>query len=283
MARKDKRSLAMDDILTRVPPHDIEAEQSVLGAILLENGAIEQALEVLDLGNFYRESHREIFRAMSELSKRNQPIDAITIIDALRTRGKVEAIGGPAYIAELAACVPTASNVAHYARMVRDKAALRAIASTATDIASAAYDAPRDLRRFMVEAAYRIAEVTQTEPEAAGGPWAAARQIDEFLSSGEPNGDWLVDNILARESITLIAAPRGLGKTHLAYWWAILLTRRGLRGLIIDRDNPKSEIKRRLKAWGAAGLGDKLKIIARDQDTSTNGQTGVGCFSLPRV
>ena len=77
-----------------------------------------------------------------ELSDRSQPVDAITMTDALRTRGKLEAIGGPAYIAELAACVPTASNVAHYARIVREKAVLRALASTATEIASSAYDAP---------------------------------------------------------------------------------------------------------------------------------------------
>ena len=68
---------------------------------------------------------------MTELSDRNQPVDAITMTDALRTRGKLEAIGGPAYIAELAACVPTAANVAHYARIVREKAVLRALASTA--------------------------------------------------------------------------------------------------------------------------------------------------------
>ena len=76
-----------DDILRRVPPQNLEAEQSVLGAILLENEAINQALEVLNPDDFYRESHREIFRVMTELSDRNQPVDAITMTDALRTRG----------------------------------------------------------------------------------------------------------------------------------------------------------------------------------------------------
>ena len=111
-------AVSSDDILKRVPPQNLEAEQSVLGAVLLENEAINQALEVLNPDDFYRESHREIFRVMTELSDRNQPVDAITMTDALRTRGKLEAIGGPAYIAELAACVPTAANVAHYARIV---------------------------------------------------------------------------------------------------------------------------------------------------------------------
>ena len=129
-----------DDVLRRVPPQNIEAEQSVLGAVLLENEAINQALEILTADDFYRETHREIFRAMMELSDHNQPVDAITLTDALRTKSLLEQIGGPAYIAELADAVPTAANVAHYARIVREKAVLRSLATIATDIASSASD-----------------------------------------------------------------------------------------------------------------------------------------------
>ena len=156
-----------DDILRRVPPQNLEAEQSVLGAILLDNDAINHALEVLNPDDFYRESHREIFRAMTELSDRSQPVDAITLTDALRTRGKLEAIGGPAYIAELAACVPTAANVAHYARIVREKAVLRSLASTATEIASSAYDAPA--RRRRVSRRGRASRFSRS-PSAASAP-----------------------------------------------------------------------------------------------------------------
>ncbi len=85
-----------DDVLRRVPPQNIEAEQSVLGAVLLENEAINQALEILTADDFYRETHREIFRAMMDLSDHNQPVDAITLTDALRTKGVLEQIGGPA-------------------------------------------------------------------------------------------------------------------------------------------------------------------------------------------
>src|SRR5262249_10831663 len=141
-----------DDILRRVPPQNIEAEQSVLGAILLDNDAVNHAVELINPDDFYRESHREIFRVMVELADRSQPVDAITMTDALRTRGRLEAIGGPAYIAELAACVPTAANVAHYARIVREKGVLRALASTATEIASNAYDAPARVDEFLDEA-----------------------------------------------------------------------------------------------------------------------------------
>jgi replicative DNA helicase len=94
---------AADDILKRVPPQNLDAEQSVLGAILLDNEAINQALEVLSPEDFYRETHREIFRAMVDLTEHNKPVDAITLSELLRTKGALEAIGGVGYIAELAA------------------------------------------------------------------------------------------------------------------------------------------------------------------------------------
>ena len=99
---------AADDILRRVPPHNLEAEQSVLGAILLDNAAISEALGVLGAGDFYREAHRRIFAAMLTLSEAGEPIDAVTLTDTLRIGGALEAAGGAAYIAEVAAMVPTA-------------------------------------------------------------------------------------------------------------------------------------------------------------------------------
>ena len=150
-----------DDVLRRVPPQNIEAEQSVLGAVLLENEAINQALEILTADDFYRETHREIFRAMMELSDHNQPVDAITLTDALRTKSVLEQIGGPAYIAELADAVPTAANVSHYARIVREKAVLRSLATIATDIASSAYEANANVDEFLDTAEHRIFEISE--------------------------------------------------------------------------------------------------------------------------
>jgi len=146
----------MSDILRRVPPQNIEAEQSVLGAILLDNEAINAALEILSAEDFYRESHREIFRAMTALVEKSHPVDAITLSDLLRTEGKLEAIGGVGYIAELAACVPTAGHVAHYAQIVREKALLRALASVSTEIASGAYDNPSEVEAYLDEAEHKI-------------------------------------------------------------------------------------------------------------------------------
>ena len=127
---------AADDILRRVPPQNLEAEQSVLGAILLDNDAINAALEIVLPEDFYQERHRVVFRTMTELSDRNVPIDAITLTDALAGKGFLEQIGGPAYIAELASIVPTAAHTGHYARIVREKAVLRTLGSIATEIAA---------------------------------------------------------------------------------------------------------------------------------------------------
>jgi hypothetical protein len=103
------------DILKRVPPQNLDAEQSVLGAILLDNNTMTRAVEIVSPEDFYRETHREIFRAMVDLTKHNKPVDAIMLSELLRTKGALEAIGGSGYIAELAAFVPTAENVVHYA------------------------------------------------------------------------------------------------------------------------------------------------------------------------
>jgi replicative DNA helicase len=220
---------ATDDILRRVPPQNLEAEQSVLGAILLDNEAINQALEILSADDFYRESHREIFRVMVDLSDRSQPVDAITMTDALRTRGRLEAIGGPAYIAELAACVPTAANISHYARIVREKAVLRALASTATEIASSAYDAPARVDEFLDEAEHRIFEISERRIRASFHTMneltrESLKIIERLyeqreMVTGVPTGFDDLNRITAGfqpSDLIVIAARPSMGKTALA-------------------------------------------------------------------
>jgi replicative DNA helicase len=220
---------AAEDILRRVPPQNLEAEQSVLGAILLENEAINQALEILSAEDFYRESHREIFRAMVELSDKLQPVDAITLTDALRARGALEAIVGAAYIAEVVACVPTAANAAHYARIVREKAVLRSLASIATDIATSAYEAPRNVDEFLDEAEHRIFEISERRirPSFHAMPELtreSVRMIERLyetkeLVTGVPTGFLDLDRITAGfqpSDLIVIAARPSMGKSALA-------------------------------------------------------------------
>jgi replicative DNA helicase len=220
---------ASEDILRRVPPQNIEAEQSVLGAVLLDNDAINQALEIVTAEDFYRESHREIFRAMVALIEHLQPVDAITLTDALRTRGVLEAIGGAGYIAELAAGVPTAANIAHYARIVREKAVLRGLASVATEIASGAYDSPSNVDEFLDESEHKIFEISERRirqsfhsmNELTRESLKLIEQLYEKkeLVTGVPTGFLDLDRLTAGlqpADLVIIAARPSMGKTALA-------------------------------------------------------------------
>ena len=110
-----------------VPPQNLDAEESVLGAMLLSPGAIGAVSEVLDASDFYRESHPKIYRAALALYARGEPVDAITLADELDERGELEDAGGRVRIAELARLVPAAANAGHYARIVREMATLRGL------------------------------------------------------------------------------------------------------------------------------------------------------------
>ncbi|MBF6561144.1 MAG: replicative DNA helicase [Candidatus Binataceae bacterium] len=220
---------AADDIFKRVPPQNLEAEQSVLGAILLDNEAINQALEVLSADDFYRETHREIYRAMTDLTDRNRPVDAITLSEALRTRNALEAAGGAAYIAELAASVPTAANVSHYARIVREKAVLRTLASTATEIASGAFDVPANVEDYLDAAEHRVFEIAERRINPA---FHNMREVTRAtigvleklfgrkeMVTGVPTGFSDFDRITAGlqpADLIIIAARPSMGKTALA-------------------------------------------------------------------
>ncbi len=221
----------MENVFARVPPQDIAAEQSVLGAILLDNAALDTAMENLGLEDFYRESHREIYRAMCRVSERREPIDAITLAAELRSAGLLEAIGGSAYVAELASVVPTAANIAHYARIVRRASLLRQLASTATEIASGAFehsvtDGVEDYVDDAERRIFAIAEQRQTAPFLTADEIArrallkAESMIGQAsaltgLSSGFIDLDRLTAGLQPSDLIVIAARP-SMGKTALA-------------------------------------------------------------------
>ncbi|MFA5515219.1 MAG: replicative DNA helicase [Desulfuromonadales bacterium] len=123
----------------RLPPQSLEGEMSVLGGVLLENEALNKALEILRPEDFYRDSHRKIFLALIELSERQEPADLVTITAQLQQRGELEAVGGSAYLTALADYVPTAANIAYYCRLVKEKALARRLIEVATEIATRGY------------------------------------------------------------------------------------------------------------------------------------------------
>src|SRR5918994_701260 len=117
-----------------VPPQNLEAEESVLGAMMLAPGAIGAVSEIVDAGDFYRESHAVIYRAALGLYAKGEPVDAITLVDELEQRGELDGVGGRVRIHELAALVPATANAAHYARIVREMATLRGLIRVGAEI-----------------------------------------------------------------------------------------------------------------------------------------------------
>ncbi|WP_298037434.1 replicative DNA helicase [uncultured Desulfuromonas sp.] len=123
----------------RLPPQNLEGEMSVLGGVLLENEALNKALEILRPEDFYREGHRKIFSALIELSDKGEPADLVTLTSALKGQGELEAVGGSTYLATLVDFVPTAANIVYYCKMVKEKAVSRRLINVATEIASRGY------------------------------------------------------------------------------------------------------------------------------------------------
>ena len=136
----------------RTLPHNLEAERSVLGAILVHNDAFNLAAQVIDSGDFYRDAHRRVFDKMVALNERNQAIDYVTLKEELSRAGELDEVGGPAYIASLADGVPRATNVEYYARIVKEKATLRNRIYAATKIVTNAYEADQESDLILDEA-----------------------------------------------------------------------------------------------------------------------------------
>src|SRR2546428_13442333 len=137
----------IDENLRRVPPQSLEAEESVLGGIMLDNAAIDRVIGVVQPEDFYRGAHRKVFRAMVDLTERSEPVDLITLSETLKARGELAEAGGAAYLAELTERVPTAANAAHYAKIVRERSILRGLIESSTWIATRGAQArpnPRD-------------------------------------------------------------------------------------------------------------------------------------------
>ena len=150
--------------LQRLPPQNIEAEQMVLGAVLIENDSMSKIIDVIEPDDFYKDTHRRIFRAMLDMSESGEAIDLVTLTDAVRGKVGLESVGGASYLAYLVSLVPTAANIKNHARIVREKAVLRKLIHTATDIITQSYDDSRtisDIDELLDRAEKSIFEIAQ--------------------------------------------------------------------------------------------------------------------------
>jgi len=213
----------------RVPPQNLEAEQSVLGAILLDNAALNRAMEIVSAEDFYRTANQMVYRSMIALSERNQPVDQITLTDYLRGTGELEQVGGASYIAELVQMVPSAANIRYHCDIVRDKSLLRGLVRTATDVVMKGYEGTTQTDELLEFAEREIFRLAQGH---LGGTFTPVSRIiqdsveivDRLYSrqekiTGVPTGFTDLDNLLAglqASDLIIVAGRPSMGKTSLA-------------------------------------------------------------------
>jgi len=147
--------------LGRIPPHNIEAEQSVLGSMLLDREVIPTTLEILKSEDFYREDHKEIFESILDLFDRGEPIDLITVSEQLKSRGTLENVGGLEYLSNISAAVPTTANARYYARIVEEKSILRKLIKASSDIVNMGYEAAEEVSYVLDRAEKSIFDILQ--------------------------------------------------------------------------------------------------------------------------
>ena len=147
--------------LQKLPPQNVEMEQSILGAILQNNDAIVRLADTLQEEDFYHDAHKWLYRAMLDLFQENVPIDVLTVNEWLKKKDRLDTIGGPAYLAELVELVPTAAHIDYHARVVREKSILRALIRTATSIVTDSYEADEDVAALLDRAERAILEISQ--------------------------------------------------------------------------------------------------------------------------
>ncbi len=213
----------------RVPPQNIEAEQAVLGAILLENEALFTALEIIKADDFYKQSHQKIFAAMVELAEEQEPIDLVTVTAKLSDQQELEQVGGVRYLTELANAVPTAANVDYYAGIVEEKALLRRLIRTATEIVQNGYSGAEDVKQLLSDAEQRIMEISNRKNSSG---FVAIKDVlmevferVEFLfnnrdgETGIASGFTDLDRMTSgfqRSDLIIVAARPSVGKTAFA-------------------------------------------------------------------
>jgi replicative DNA helicase len=213
----------------RVPPHNLEAEQALLGSMFLSREAAENALSMVKVSDFYRPAHQRIYAAIEYLYTANVPVDHVSVADRLQSTGELEAAGGKTYLLDVTQVVPTAANSSRYAEIVQRTSTLRELIVAATQIVSIGYDAPDDLREVIEDAERLIFNVTNKRIS------SNFRAINELLEmsfheleelferqehiTGVPTGFKDLDKLLAgmhRGDLIILAARPSVGKTALA-------------------------------------------------------------------
>ena len=218
----------MNDPFQRVPPHNLDAEQSLLGAMMLSEDAIAGAVEVVQADDFYQKSHRVIFQALVDLFKAQRPCDPVTLQEQIESSASLADIGGATYLSHLLNVVPTAANAPHYALIVKEKSLLRHLITVTGEISRDAYNPSAQAEVLLDDAEQRVLQLSQfrvTRPyvkvkDLVGETFTRLEYLYEHKQSitGVPSGFTKLDEFTAgfqRSDLVIVAARPSMGKTAL--------------------------------------------------------------------
>ena len=256
-----------------VPPQNLEAEESVLGAMMISPGAIGAVSEILDAGDFYRESHAKVYRASLGLYAKGEPVDAITLTDELEERGELEAVGGRVRLHELAALVPASANAAHYARIVHETATLRGLIRAGGEIARLGWERPGETGDLVDQAEQILYDLSQ---QRVTGEWS---EIEELLKesferitqlyesgvdlTGTPSGFRELDRLTSGfqpGNLIIVAARPSMGKSALALCMAANMgVRHNIPVGLFTLEMSKAEVTQRLMCSEAKVESQRLR------------------------
>src|SRR3989344_3001006 len=219
----------MPELVEKTPPQSIEAEQSLLGSLMLDKNAITRVADLLTPEDFYKKTHQEIYKVFQELFEKGEPIDFLSVSNRLKERGVLEEIGGPGYLTELVNTVPTSAHTQNYGKIVHRKRILRDLISASQDIDELGYNESEDINVLMDEAEKRIFSIAQKGLYQDFVPVKstleeAFERIDRLSKHegglrGLTTGFSDLDNILAglqKSDLIILAARPSLGKSALA-------------------------------------------------------------------
>ena len=256
-----------------VPPQNLEAEESVLGAMMISPGAIGAVSEIVDAGDFYRESHAKIYRSALALYAKGEPVDAITLTDQLEERGELEDVGGRVRLHELAALVPASANASHYARIVHETATLRGLIRVGGEIARLGWERPGETGDLVDQAEQILYDLSQ---QRVTGEWS---EIESLLKesferitalyesgvelTGTPSGFRDLDRLTSGfqpGNLIIVAARPSMGKSALALCMAANMgVRHGIPVGLFTLEMSKAEVTQRLMCSEAKVESQRLR------------------------
>ena len=283
--------------LGKIPPHDIEAEQAVIGSMLTDKDAISSALEVLEAEDFYREDNKLIFEAIVNLYNRAEPVDIITLKTELQSMKQLEAVGGLEYIAQLPDKVPTTANVEQYIKIVEEKSALRALIKTANDLINLGYDQTQEVEDILDTAEKRIFDVIQNRNQKG---YSAIKDIlvDSFTEleqlynqkqhiTGIPTGFADLDYITAGlhpSDLVIVAARPAMGKSAFALNIATNAAVRANTGVaIFSLEMSKEQMTNRILCSEAMVDSNKVRTGKIEDDDWTKLAEASGALSAAQI